>query len=157
MIPAATASGFYRLFACADDEGRVRESNELNNCRVAAGAVRVTGADRTRPSFAGLRAATTCIPGPIDEGRSVPYHLRWQPATDNATPSGEIVYDVYQATRPGGEDFSAPTYTTPAGATSFATPPLPADTTFYFVVRARDAAGNRDSNSVERPGENLCV
>ena len=72
-------------------------------------------------------------------------------------PSTKIVYDIYQATKSGGEDFSSPTYTVRHGATSFATPPLPVETTFYFVVRARDRAGNRDSNEVERQGVNLCV
>jgi hypothetical protein len=113
--------------------------------------------DTTPPTFAGLKSATTCIPGPIGGGRTTSYHLTWDPATDNRTPSSQIVYDVYQATTPGGEGFSAPTYSTPAGATSFDTPPLPTDKTFYFVVRARDKAGNRDSNKVERQGQNLCV
>jgi hypothetical protein len=72
------------------------------------------------------------------------------------TPSSEIVYDVYQATSPGGENFSMPTYVTSAGATSFDTPQLPSEGTFYFVVRARDEAGNEDSNKVERQGQNLC-
>ena len=113
--------------------------------------------DHIPPTFAGLKSATTCIPGPIGPGRTTSYHLRWNPATDNVTPSSKIVYDVYQARRSGGEDFSTPTYTTPAGVTSFDTPPLPADKYFYFVVRARDQAGNRDSNTVERRGVNLCV
>ena len=67
------------------------------------------------------------------------------------------MYDIYQATTAGGEDFSKPTYTTHRGYTSFDTPPLPTDETFFFVVRARDLAGNRDSNTVEREGLNLCV
>jgi hypothetical protein len=113
--------------------------------------------DHTPPTFAGLNSAITCIPGPIGGGRTTSYHLSWDPATDKVTPSSAIVYDVYQATTAGGEDFSAPTYTTPPGATSFDTPELPTDTSFYFVVRARDQAGNRDSNTVERLGENLCV
>jgi len=113
--------------------------------------------DTTPPTFAGLKFATTCVPGPIGGGRTAVYHLAWDPAKDNRTPSGQIVYDVYQASTAGGEDFSAPTYTTPAGATSFDTPPLPTDKTFYFVVRARDKAGNSDSNTVERQGQNLCV
>jgi hypothetical protein len=113
--------------------------------------------DHIPPTFGGLKSATTCIPGPIGGGRTTSYHLSWDPATDNVTPSNRVVYDVYQATSPGGEDFSAPTYITPAGATSFDTPPLPTDKSFYFVVRARDQAGNRDSNTVERQGQNLCV
>jgi hypothetical protein len=117
----------------------------------------VLAKDTSPPTFAGLKSATTCIPGPVGGGRTTSYHLSWDPATDNRTPPRKIVYDVYQATAPGGEDFSVPTYTTAAGATSFDTPPLPTDKAFYFVVRARDRAGNSDSNKVERQGQNLCV
>jgi hypothetical protein len=113
--------------------------------------------DQSPPTFAGLTSATTCIPGPIGEGRTASYTLSWDPAADNLTPSRRIVYDVYQANKSGGEDFSTPTYTTPAGATSFATPALPTAERFYFVVRARDQAGNSDANTVEREGQNLCV
>jgi hypothetical protein len=113
--------------------------------------------DQTPPTFAGLKSATTCIPGPIGEGRASSYHLSWQSATDNVTPSSKIVYSVYQATTAGGEDFSQPTYTTAAGVSAFDTPQLSAAKTFYFVVRARDQAGNEDSNTVERQGQNLCV
>jgi hypothetical protein len=112
--------------------------------------------DQTPPTFAGLVSATTCVPGPIN-GQDTSYTLRWDAATDNLTPSRKIVYDVYQAAVSGGEDFSIPTYTTPAGATSFETAALPADKAVYFVVRARDKAGNQDSNKVEREGQNLCV
>jgi hypothetical protein len=112
--------------------------------------------DQTPPTFAGLKSATTCAPGPSG-GTPAPYHLTWDPAADNKTPSRRIVYDIFQASFAGGEDFSAPTYTTSAGATSFTTRPLPADKLVYFVVRARDKAGNEDTNKVERQGENLCV
>jgi hypothetical protein len=113
--------------------------------------------DQIPPSFAGLKSATTCIPGPIGGGRTSSYNLSWDPATDNVSPSKTIVYDVYQANTSGGEAFAAPTYTTRGGATSFTTPPLPTDKNFYFVVRARDQAGNSDSNTVEREGQNLCL
>jgi hypothetical protein len=113
--------------------------------------------DHTPPVFAGLKSATTCIPGPIGPGITSSYHLAWDPATDNVTPSAKIRYEVYRATTAGGEDFSTPTYTTAPGATSFETPQLPADKSFYFVVRARDRAGNEDSNTIEREGQNLCV
>jgi len=113
--------------------------------------------DHTPPTFAGLKSATTCVPGPIGGGKTTSYTLRWDAARDNVSPSGAIVYLVYQANAPGSEDFSTPTYTTAAGATSFATPPLPADKPVYFVVRARDQSGNIDRNSVEQQGQNLCV
>jgi hypothetical protein len=74
-------------------------------------------------TFAGLESATTCIGGPIGGGRTSSYHLGWQPATDRNA-RARIVYEVYQATAPGAEDFSRPTYTTARGATSFDTPQL---------------------------------
>ena len=66
------------------------------------------------------------------------------------------MYDIYQATTPHGENFSAATYTSRAGATSHETPLLPANESYYFVVLAKDLEGNRNSNRVERLGENLC-
>ncbi|HEY1284693.1 MAG TPA: hypothetical protein VGF04_01275 [Solirubrobacterales bacterium] len=68
-----------------------------------------------------------------------------------------ILYDVYLATTQGGEDFSTPTWTTEPGATSFRTPGLPSHGTFYFVVRARDQAGNEDANRVEVLGSDPCL
>jgi hypothetical protein len=113
--------------------------------------------DTVPPSFAGLASATTCIPGPATTPPgSSSYHLSWQSAVDDRTPSRRIVYDIYQADKAGGEDFSHPTYTTAPGATTFDTPKLP-DTGWWFVVRARDRADNSDANQVERQGVNLCV
>ena len=66
---------------------------------LAAGALaRVARPDRTPPTFAGLKSATTCVPGPID-GQAASYQLSWDPATDDVTPSAQIVYDIYQATK----------------------------------------------------------
>jgi len=118
---------------------------------------RVASRDRNPPTFGGLESAITCVPGPVGAGKTTSYRLEWDPATDDVTPSTKIAYDVYQATKAGGEEFSSPTYIVRHGATSFMTPPLPTDTTFYFVVRARDRAGNRDSNEIERQGVNICV
>jgi hypothetical protein len=155
-VSVALAAGSYRVVVCADAARHIAETSERDNCRVARGTVR--GGDASPPLFAGLESAVTCIPGPAGgPTRSSSYELRWPAATDDATPAERIVYDVYQANAPGGEDFGTPTYTTPPGATSFATPPLPDDRSYYFVVRARDAAGNRDRNTVERLGHNLCV
>ena len=124
---------------------------------VAGAPAQARRQDPVPPKFAGLKSATTCIPGPIGPPRTSSYHLTWEAATDNVTPSSKIVYNVYQATTAGGEDFSKPTYTTAPGVTSFDTPQLPSEKYFYFVVRARDNAGNEDSNTIERQGQNVCV
>jgi hypothetical protein len=124
---------------------------------LSAGSPAFAKKDTSPPTFVGLKSATTCIPGPVGGGRTSSYHLSWDPATDDRTPFSQIVYDVYQATAAGGEDFSVPTYTSGPGASAFDTPPLSTEQTFYFVVRARDRAGNSDSNKVERQGVNLCV
>lgn len=99
--------------------------------------------------------AIACTAGP---GLRPPrYTLRWNPATDDRTPSSAIVYDIYQATSPGGEDFETPTYTSPADAGSYTTPDLSPGVSYYFVVRARDQDGNRDPNLTERLGRDPCV
>lgn len=155
-IPGSVPQGSWSLLACADDGARIHESNERNNCRPARRHVLV--GDLTPPTFAGLLRATTCIPGPVGGPvRYSRYSLQWDPATDKVTPTSEIVYLVYEASVAGNEDFSTPTFTTPPGATSFATPLLPADVSHYFVVRAIDRAGNHDANKSERLGTNLCV
>ncbi len=46
-VPAGIPAGTYRVLVCADDYGKVRESEESNNCRAAATALTVTEAART--------------------------------------------------------------------------------------------------------------
>jgi opacity protein-like surface antigen len=112
--------------------------------------------DTTAPTFAGLQSAFACTPGAQRPGETTPFTLTWQPAHDDRTPSSQIVYDVYLATSPGGEDYASPTWTTAPGATTFRTPGLASHASFYFVVRARDAAGNEDRNTAERRGIDPC-
>jgi len=114
-------------------------------------------ADRTPPSFGGLQRAFACTPGPQRPGETTPFTLSWQAASDNVTPSSQIVYEIYLASSPGGENFSAPTWTSAPGATTFRTPGLASHGSFYFVVRARDAAGNEDRNTIERHGSDPCL
>ena len=111
------------------------------------------------PTFAGLVSATTCSPlvarPHVIVPRSSTYTLTWAAATDPVTPSSQLVYEIFMATSPGAEDYATPAYTSAPGATSFVTPPLPLGTR-YFVVRARNAAGREDSNTVERQSVSDC-
>jgi hypothetical protein len=154
-LPPSVAPGSYRLRVCADRPARIREQSERNNCLAARTPIRV--ADGTPPVFAGVTEATFCVPGPIGNGKTSRYLLRWDRARDDVSAPGDIVYDVYEATAPRAEDFSTPTYSSRPGSTSFETPPLPTDGARYFVVRARDEAGNRDRNTVERQAVSICA
>lgn len=115
------------------------------------------GSDRTPPTFAGLERAFACTPGPQRPGQTTPYTLSWHAAADGRTPSTKIVYDVYAADTVRGEDYMKPSWTTPPGVTTFRTPGLPSHGSAYFVVRARDTAGNEDSNTREQQGLDPCA
>ena len=58
-------------------------------------------------------------------------------------------YLVYAATTSGGQNFAAPAAATSPGEVSALLTGLVPGTTYYVVVRAMDAAGNVDANSVE--------
>ena len=111
------------------------------------------------PTFAGLVSATTCpspTPQPLLLPRPDSYTLTWKAATDPVTPSSQIVYDVFVATTSGAENYARPSWTTAPGATSFVTPGSTRTSTLFFVVRARNAAGHEDQNTVEREGVTQC-
>lgn len=100
-------------------------------------------ANRTPPSFGGLASTRLIDPTHAE--------LCWGAATDDATPASGLVYEVYEATTPGGEDFTRlPRFTTGAGQTCAVLPGRVPNETNCWVVRARDAAGNRDGNVVEQ-------
>lgn len=113
------------------------------------------------PKFAGLISATACpSPQPVRAPRVLPqpsrYTLTWAAATDPVTPSSQITYVIFVATSPGAEDYSTPSYTTAPGATAFMTPGVARNGALYFVVRARNAAGHEDGNTVEKQGTAAC-
>ncbi len=141
-----------RTFATAIKEGNIvtEPAYAVSFSFVVLSAAQPPSGGGTPPSFEGLQSAFACSPIP----RALPYGLTWKAATDKVTPSSQIVYDIYLSHTSGGEDFSHPTWTTAPGVTSFETPPL--NEPSYFVVRARDQAGNEDQNTVERVGEDPC-
>lgn len=104
-----------------------------------------TSTDPTPPTFAGCSGVVVA-----SDARTATFS--WSPATDPVTSPDKIVYDVFQGLAPGAEDYSKPIATSDPGATSVFVSDLTPDSTLYWVVRARDQAGNRDSNTVEESG-----
>lgn len=104
-----------------------------------------TLSDGTPPTFLGITTVSNVTSTTVD--------LNWAAATDDQTIAGDIVYDVYQAEAAGGETFGpTPTLSSLPGATSVTIPDLTPAKQYYWVVRARDKAGNRDQNTVEKTG-----
>jgi hypothetical protein len=107
-----------------------------------------TSDDSSPPVFAGLTAVKNVTSSSVD--------LEWAEATDDKTPQADIVYDVFQGAAAGGQDFTKPPAATSAsGATTVTVSGLASRTKYYWVVRARDLAGNRDSNTVEQNATTL--
>ncbi|HVU05185.1 MAG TPA: fibronectin type III domain-containing protein [Polyangiaceae bacterium] len=100
--------------------------------------------DSVAPTFtAGAKATEPAGPTSVK--------VSWDPATDDHTGPGGIVYRVYWSTATGGTQYlgavSAP------GATSAIVTGLPApETDYFFRVKAVDAAGNVDANKVDVKG-----
>jgi hypothetical protein len=92
------------------------------------------------PTFAGAKRALG-EPGAV--------RLYWPPASDNVTEPANIVYEIYVADAAGKEDLSKPTHTSPPAATTFLVEGLVPAMRYFFIVRARDAGGNIDGNTVE--------
>ncbi len=101
--------------------------------------------DTVPPTFAGLTGATL---DPV--ARTVA--LTWDPGSDDSAAVSDLVYDVYEGTASQGENFLRVRATSAPGATGMTVTSLLPDTSLFWVVRARDRAGNHDSNTVEQTG-----
>ncbi|GAI00461.1 unnamed protein product, partial [marine sediment metagenome] len=58
-------------------------------------------------------------------------------------------YNIYRGTTSGGQDYSSTTYTVSAGITTYTDASTTDGQTYYYVVRAQDAAGNIETNTNE--------
>jgi hypothetical protein len=127
----------YCFVVRAKDTSGNEETNTVEQCAITGAS-----ADTTPPVFAGLASATP--------GGSTTINLAWAPAADDYTPAAAIVYDIYQASSSGGESYSTAPTKTVTGVTTTAIGGLTPNTTYFFVVRAKDAAGNQDGNTNEK-------
>jgi hypothetical protein len=120
----------------------VRATDPSGNTEDNTYSLSVTTPEGVAPTFDGLKRAS-------GDGNTV--RLFWLPASDNVTHPENIVYDVYSSLVQHREDFTKPPRATSApGAASIAIPEVNAATRYFYVVRARDVAGNRDINNVEK-------
>ena len=94
-------------------------------------------ADNTPPEFDGLKSAKTDGDGNIV--------LKWDTAKDESLP---IAYNIHIAAESGAQNFDDPLASTKE--LSYSVPGLEICKEYFFVVRASDARGNEEKNTVEK-------
>ncbi len=126
------AACLFLFFACSngDDSGK------------SDGGTDIQMVDKTAPQFEGIGSVTLNFPESVKLG--------WSPAKDNVTPESAITYLICISESKGEclNNFSDKKSVT--GVLSYQITDLIEGKTYYFVVRARDEAGNTDTNSVEK-------
>lgn len=115
----------------------VRAQGDIGNIETNTNEAIATASAAAPPSPSNLIAA------PIS-GDGV--QLTW---TASSPETDVSQYNIYRATSSGAQDFSSPTYTVSVGISSYKDSAATQGQTYYYVVRAQDAAGNTDSNSNE--------
>ncbi len=137
---AVDSSKYTHYLVRALDSLNAADTNEV---------VKTIAPDTVNPGFGGISSAQmngTCIV------------LNWNAAVDDRTPSMNIMYKIYEvnsvlynATSNGGITAllaSTPVTTVTGGVTTATRCPDTGNSTFYYVVRAFDEAGNQDTNQV---------
>ncbi len=119
----------------------VRARDEAGNLDENERRTSLTTPENTPPHFAGVKSV---VPHPLG------IELSWDRASDNVTPSAELVYRVYVAAQSGRHNFLEPYAISAPGVPRLVVTDLLPETQYYFVVQAEDAAGNRDFNQVEK-------
>lgn len=139
VIDSLQTSTKYFIIVRAVNSAGVEDSNKVEKNAT-------TQTDTQAPTFAGATGLSTASESSVV--------ITWAPASDDLTPQQGIAYYVYLALSAGAENLTAPSYVSDLGATSVTIPALPmANTTYFAVVRARDASGNIDTNTVEVSGK----
>ncbi len=122
--------------------------NEEDNT-VEVSVMPTTEIDTTPPDFDGLHIVLV-----DDDNGGI--HLAWRNASDPDNPgcpndpSTPVRFNIYMSDTPTGFDFSQPFASTELQNHDFLD--LERGITYYFIVRAVDAVGNEETNSVMKSG-----
>lgn len=142
LVEGLTAGQRYYFVVRARDAGGNTDNNTVEVNARPLGAV-----DKSDPTFSGVATVTGTSPSTLVAS--------WSPASDDVTVSSNMVYEVYLSDTSGAQNFGVPRFVTAPGVTSATLIGLPSGAARYFVVRARDQAGNVDANKKEVKGTTL--
>jgi hypothetical protein len=125
------------------------EDSSLNSDSNTSERLTRTGDDSTPPVFGGVDSVVKNV-------QATQVDLSWTAATDDKSTPDQIVYDVYMATTSGAQPFDQPPQaTSEPGATEIRLDRLEANKDLYWVVRARDKAGNQSENLEQATAKTL--
>jgi subtilase family serine protease len=161
-VPAGAPLGTFRLLACADDQRKIAETNEANNCVASTGTLRVERPDLTTASVTGLPA--TAPPGGAftlrDEvvnqglGPAKASKTRYYLSADASAGAGDILLVGVRSVpilAPGASSSGSKLVTVPAGA-----PPG----TYFALACADDLASvaeSLESNNCAASGATVVI
>ena len=117
----------------------VRAVDAAGNSDTNTNSLSATPTDNAPPLFDGLRGLYEI------ENEPGCVLLEWNETSD---PSSPVMYHVYMSTSSGGQDYNSPVNATTRSYAMICGLDLES-TSYYFVIRAEDSAGNEDSNTVE--------
>ena len=140
-VLASTAMLFASACGSSSDAGPSGGGGGSGGSGGSGGGAGAGSKDKVPPVFAGVTSAVTASDTRIT--------LAWEPAKDDVTAQPRISYAVYAGPKSGAQDFSKPLAIVPAGSGGALMSELVPGSNYFFVVRARDEAGNEDKNSEE--------
>jgi hypothetical protein len=138
IVPMLTPNTTYYAVCRARD---VHGNRDGNNVEKSA----KTSDDAMQPTFGGIDVLTF-------DAVARTAKLTWNAATDDRTTPDKIVYAVYQRVGIDQYDFQKPLQVTAANVLTVDISGLKTNTSYAWVVRARDEAFNEDSNLQEKSG-----
>ena len=144
--PGATSAAVTRLEPGVEYRMACRARDELGNLSPPTNDVVArtrTTDDALPPDFGGVTG--------LEADPEIPSRLKvtWAPGLDRPDPQTPLTYNVYLAFGSGEQDFTTPSRTSAAGATELLLEGLAPNTEHFVVVRAMDASGNEEKNTVE--------
>ncbi len=130
--PLKSKTTYYIICRAVDPAG----NEEKNSVEVSA----ATGEDITPPVFKGLGGVVSVDPTKVT--------LSWEEGSDDQTPTSAITYTVYYGDASTAPDFYKTPKGTVTGLGKIDVGGLLSNHAYQFAVRAKDAAGNEDGNTV---------